>query len=254
MHAKVRVSICFILAGFLVSVSIFCVSPKMVAAQSMVAAMDTRSAAVVAADKAIDQTALEILCKTNGNFAALQTYMESQGWVHEGATDITSDMLVPSNLDLTMDRYYYQSTPVRVKAFIHFLWHDVLVLDGGDNDTVGIAFNGSRLQPVDSALSAYHQGQDISSSGMMWLSNTNANGYTWGLWEPQFGINYVDQGAASVTLLGRDTSSITDNFYGTYIHVFNTTHVTLGIGYPSGITVTWSSGPDCWTKAITSYQ
>jgi hypothetical protein len=200
-------------------------------------------------------TALEILCKTHGNFDVLQTYMESQGWVHGGTNGgIVPDGLVPSNLELTMDRYYYYSTPVKVKSFIHFRWHDYYILDGGDNDTVGIAFNGNRLQPVDSAFSAYHGGQDISSSGMMWLSDTNANGYTWGLYEPEFGVNSVDEGAASVTLLGRDTSGVTDNFYGKYIHVFSTTHVSLGIGYPSGITVTWSSGSDYWTKAVTSYQ
>jgi hypothetical protein len=254
-HMRIRTLVCFILTALFALASVVCISPRMAAAQTTRTIQDNGSMTVTDADRAVDATALEILCKTHGSFDVLRTYMESQGWIHGGTNGgIVPGNLVPSNLDLTMDRYYYYSTPVKVKSFIYFTWHDFYVLDGGDNDTVGIAFNGGRLQPVDSAFSAYHGGQDISSSGMMWLSDTNTNGYTWGLYEPEFGVNYVDEGAASVTLLGRDTGGVTDNFYGKYIHVFNNSHVSLSIGYPSGITVTWQSGSDVWTKAVASYQ
>lgn len=254
-HVRVRTSVCLILTVLLALTSVVCTSPRMAAAQTTSTIQNSGSVTVTDADRVMDAAALEILCKTHGNFEALRTYMESQGWIHGGTnSSIVSDSLVPSNLNLTMDRYYYYSTPVKVKSFIYFTWHDVYVLDGGDNDTVGIAFNGGRLQPVDSAFSAYHGGQDISSSGMMWLSDTNTNGYTWGLYEPEFGVNYVDEGAASITLLGRDNSGVTDNFYGKYVHVFNTTHVSISIGFPSGIVVSGQSGPDVWTKAVTSSQ
>jgi hypothetical protein len=255
VNVRIRTSVCCILAALFVLASAFCASPTSTVAQAANLNHSNGKGADTDVYEAIDTAALEILCSTHGDFRALQTYMESKGWIHGGTTGgIAPDSLVPSNLTLTMDRYYYYSIPVRVKSFIYFKWHDYYILDGGDNDTVGIAFNGNLLQPVDSAFSAYHGGQDISGSGMMWLSDTNSNGYTWGLFEPEFGINYVDEGAASVTLLGRDNSGVTENFYGKYIHVFNNSHVTLGIGYPSGITVTWQSGSDVWTKAVTSYQ
>ncbi len=255
MHPRTRRSACLVLTVLFALASVVCISPRTSAAQATSTIQSNVNVTVTDGDRAVDAAALEILCKTHGNFDVLRTYMESQGWIHGGTnTGIVPDGLVPSNLDLTMDRYYYYNIPVKVKSFIYFTWHDVCVLAGGDNDTVGIAFDGSRLQPVDSAFSAYHGGQDISGSGMMWLSDTNTNGYTWGLYEPEVGVNYVDEGAASVTLLGRDNSGVTDNFYGKYIHVFNTTQVSLGIGFPSGITVTWHSGSDYWTKAVTSYQ
>jgi len=255
MHVRVRTSVCLILTVLFALTSIVCISPRMVAAQTTSAIQNSGSVTVTDADRAVDAAALEILCKTHGNFDVLRTYMESQGWIHGGTnSSIVSDSLVPSNLDLTMDRYYYYNIPVKAKSFIYFTWHDYYVLDGGDNDTVGIGFDGTLLQPIGSAFSAYHQGQDISGSGMMWLSNTNGNGYAWGLWEPEFGVNYVDQGAASVTLLGRDNSLVTDNFYGSYIHVFNNTHVSLGVGFPGGFTVTSQSGPDTWTRAETNYE
>jgi len=254
-HVRVRTSVCLILTVLLALTSVACISPRMAAAQTTKTIQDNGSVSAIGADRAVDAAALEILCKTHGNFDVLRTYMESQGWVHGGTNSgIVPDSLVPSNLTLTTDRYYYYNIPVKVKAFVYFTWHGFYVLDGGDNDTVGIGFNGTLLQPIGSAFSAYHGGQDISGSGMMWLSNTNGNGYAWGLWEPEFGVNYVDQGAASVTLLGRDNSLVTDNFYATYIHVFNRTHVSLGLGFPGGFTVTTQSGPDTFTKAETNYE
>jgi len=203
-------------------------------------------------DKNIDSAALEILHRSHGDFTVLDKFLASKGYIRVKRNNDVSIKSTGNDIDLSLERYVYSNyLPLKQKVFIYFDWKHPDPYPGSP-DRIGIAWDSNLFYAVGCAYSAYSS-LGAPENDKMWLSDTVPSTYTWELNETGsewYYSAYVDNGAAVVTLQAWDRNNPNlGTMYGKYCHTYNTTSVSVTIGYPWVMSVTAATGSDYWERA-----
>jgi len=216
-------------------------------------------------EKIIESQALQILCRTNGNFKVLDKFLESKGYVVKediNQSDIGIMNVGQYNLSLTMRRYYYTPTdipglppnPHGELIFLFFDWKDYTwELNPGSYDSIGLAWDPTAYEFLGTSYYALtYNGSDANIK--MWLTDGNNSAIGYGLYEAGASAisryTNVDHGAISINLVAIDSKYSTTTIWGKYLHTYDNGAVSFTLGFPNVFNITFQTSNGVWPKAI----
>jgi hypothetical protein len=219
-------------------------------------------------EKIIESVALQILCRTNGNFKVLDEFLKSKGYIvkeninQSDISDIGIMNVSQDNLPLTMRRYYYTPTnipglppnPHGELIFLFFDWRDgSWEPNPGSYDSIELAWDPTAYELLGTSYYALtYNGYDANNK--MWLTDENNSAIGYGLYEAgQYGGSYrwnVDHGAISINLVAIDSKYSTTTIWGKYLHTYNNGAASFTLGFRNVFNITFQKSNGVWPKAI----